>query len=191
MMRASLALACLLASACGGLVVYEEDGGAGGGSGVTGPGSVAVATAAQGTSVVASSSTGGNGGDMTATIVEAKLGANCMPVVGPDPIYGSVLVEYANQSFGSSISATVSQVNVSFVNANEGWVFPIALTPSGSGDVGPGGVVTLEHAKAATDGDSSFVCQLCGQEGTVTVDWTTSQGASLQSSRTFEFSCAF
>ena len=178
-------------------MVFEGEGDGSGGSGSGGsPGrkpDPAGSTGAIGT-VAAQTGTGsstqgvGGFGALTVTRVEAKMTADCMPVVGPDPMNGSVLVEYSNDSDAVG-SLTLTRADVIFSNRVEGWVFPVDLMLI-SIVVPPGETVTVEHLKGATDGDSSFVCQLCGAPGSVTLYFSQEDGTELVASGPLDLPCA-
>lgn len=123
------------------------------------------------------------------TIVSLGFGANCMPVVGPDPVFGSVFVEYDNQGTGNG-NMNIVQSELSFVNAMEGWVFPIQLSPTASGSVAPSSILASEHVKVATQGDSSFICQLCGQSGQLSLRFVDDQGLEASATQPFDLGCA-
>lgn len=191
-------LALLVAVAgCGGTVVFSEDGGAGdggaggggaddtvttttsgaGGASTTGGGPVgtAVSATSSGGSVVTATASGGTGGgDVTSIIpiaAEMKLFADCMPEVEPDPVRGSVLVTYENQSDSFSGSLDLNQVDLVFANDVEGWVFPAAFQPISSGLVEAGATVITEHVKVDGGVDIASICQLCSQEGVAAMRW--------------------
>ena len=115
-------------------------------------------------------SSGGGPARIEARIDEVGLGANCMPAVGPDPIAGTVIIEYRNVG-GSPGSATIDRADILFANPMEGWAFPLELDPKSSGTIGPGETVAVIHAKVATPGDASFVCSLCSFEGSVQISF--------------------
>ncbi|MBK8939711.1 MAG: hypothetical protein IPM79_19340 [Polyangiaceae bacterium] len=183
MSRGTWAVWLLLTAGCGANVVFGEGGdGAAGGGGAADDGSFG-----------AGPSSGGGGdaptGIVTAEIVEAKLGADCMPEVGPDPIQGSVLVSYTN--LGSTAGALeLERAEVLFASQVEAWVFPIALSPTSSGVIAGGTSAQLEHTKVATDGDSSFVCSLCGLPGTVSITWRAGNGTQVTDQLELTLLCA-
>jgi len=123
------------------------------------------------------------------TIISLGFGAGCMPVVGPDPVFGSVFVEYDNQGTGNG-NMNIVAAELVFVNAMEGWVFPIQLSPTASGSVAPSSTQTSEHLKVATPGDSSFICQLCGQSGQLSLRFVDDQGLEAGATEFFDFGCA-
>jgi hypothetical protein len=180
-----------LISACGGIVVFEP-GGQGGGTIDDGwdddggdDGSVAVSA-----SQSASATSGGGTPAIVPTIEVVKLGANCMPVVGPDPLGGTVAVRYDNQGTAEG-SLELLQAAVIFSNPMEGWVFGIELEPGSSGTVEAGSSTLVEHAKVESPGDSSFVCQLCGQEGSLELRYGDGLGNEVTTYAPFELGCAF
>ncbi len=183
--RLPLALLASLAAACDGNVVVPDDG-------AGGSGGAAVTSTSTPTSSTTSTSQGVGGfdGDIVATIESAKLGADCMPVVGLDPLYGAVLVRYDNAASAPQ-GLTLTQAQVIFTSSVEGWVFPIQLSPTASGDVPGHGSATVEHQKVATVGDASSICQLCGMTGTVALDFVDASGSPVQASAPFDFGCAF
>ncbi len=166
----------VLLAGCGGAVVFDETGagddGAPGDGGGPSTASSAAATAGGPISATAtgggSTSSGAGAPRIEARIDEVGLGANCMPSVGPDPIAGTVIIEYENLGDAAG-SATIERADLVFASASESWVFPIELEPKSSGTIGPGESLTVIHAKVATPGDASFVCQLCGLEGSIQV----------------------
>ena len=101
-----------------------------------------------------------------------------MPAVGPDPIAGTVIIEYRNVG-GSPGSATIDRADILFANPMEGWAFPLELDPKSSGTIGPGETLRVVHAKVATPGDASFVCQLCGIEGSIQIEFEETDVAGL------------
>lgn len=170
-------------------MVFDGEG-AGGGidDGQGGAGSV---TATQ--SSVTSSTTQGTGAgapSIDAEIEAVKLGANCMPVIGPDPMQGSVLVRYENTG-ASAGSLTLTQASVVFANAMEAWLYSIELSPTTSGTIPAGEGASVEHAKVGALGDSSFLCQLCGQTGTVELRFDDGFGNEQIEAQNFELGCAF
>jgi len=93
------------------------------------------------------------------------------------------------ENIGGSVgSLEMDYVQVVFAIPMEGWVFPIELSPTSSGPVGPGGKIEVTHAKIATDGDSSFVCNFCGLQGTLTVSWANGEQQLFQD---FDLGCFF
>lgn len=167
---------------CGGIVNFAKDDGGGGGSGDEG-GSPPTG---------AGPGTGGGSSGTSAikpTILGVQLGADCMPVVGQDPIYGNVIVEYENSGTAPG-SMNIVSAELAFVNAMEGWVFPLNFNPTTSGTIDPGTTHASQHDKVATAGDSSFVCSLCGQQGTVNLRFIDDQGLDSQASSAFTLGCA-
>lgn len=162
---------------CGGIVNFaKEDGGNGGdtndgGSSPTGPGS------------------GGGTSAIKPTVLGVQLSADCMPVVGPDPMFGNIIVDYQNDGSGPG-SMNITSAEVAFVNPMEGWVFPINLNPTTSGTIDPGTNHASQHDKVTTDGDASFVCNFCGQEGNVNLRFLDDQGVESQASSAFTLGCA-
>jgi hypothetical protein len=115
---------------------------------------------------------GGTGGQGDAQVAPAvtrvALGANCQPLVGDDPLSGTVTVSYENKGTGPG-SLELTGADLVFSNPMEGWVFPLALSPTSSGVVPAGQTVSVEHVEGDTLGDSSFVCSLCGLEGSLSL----------------------
>lgn len=192
-MRSALVATAFCASvlsACGGLVVFDAEG-QGGGWGDDGQGGSGSVTATQ--SSATSTSTQGTGAgapNIDAEIETVKLGANCMPVVGPDPMQGSVYVRYEN--LGSTPgSLALTQASVVFANAMEAWLFAIELTPTASGTLVAGELASVEHLKVGVVGDSSFLCQLCGQTGSVELRFDDGLGNEQIEAQNFELGCAF
>ena len=177
MKRIELALLALALAGCGGIVNYQKgDGGDGGSSGdggsPTGPGS------------------GGGTSAIKPTILAVQLGADCMPAVGPDPVNGSVTVEYENNGSGPG-SMNITSAQITFANPMEGWVFPLNFNPTTSGTIDPGTTHATQHQKVATAGDSAFVCNLCDQQGTIDLRFLDDQGQESQASSAFTLGCAF
>ena len=185
MTRTLTVLSFITLFGCGGLVVFERDDGEGGAGGATASSSSVTST----TSSTSSSSTGSNA-QIDPEIVDAKIGANCMPEVGPDPIGGSIVVRYTNQGDAAG-SLEVASAQVVISNPMEGWVFPIDLSPTSSGTVPAGSSVDIEHAKIATAGDSSFICALCGLDASVTVRWLKGDGGEVSDAFSTPLGCAF
>jgi hypothetical protein len=177
-----LALGLVLVACDGGVVVPNDGGGGAGGAGDTSTSTSVTTSTSQGV--------GGFDGDLVPTIENLDFGADCMPVVGPDPIHGAVTVRYDNAA-GAPQGLTLTQANVIFTTPMEGWVFPITLSPTVSGDVPPHASATVVHEKVATVGDSSSVCQLCGMSGQVTLDFVDTSGNSVQATAPFDLGCAF
>lgn len=156
-----------LLTGCGGLVVFERDDGEGGAGGSSTTSTTSSTTA---TSSKSSTTSTGSSAQIDPQIIDAKLGANCKPVVGPDPILGSIVVRYANQGSAAG-SLEIADAQILIANPMEGWAFPLELSPTSSGTIAAGAVVDVEHAKVATPGDASFICSLCGLDASVTVRW--------------------
>lgn len=165
----SLVSGGLVLGACGGKVVFDD--GSGGANFGVGPD--ASATAATGTTVNASSSTGVVD-DLTITVDSAGLAGGCMPFIPPDPLGGAIDVSYHN---GSSKNLSVEVVSVSLLlsldGANLSWSFDV--DPPGSGNVGPGETVHVQHRKIGGSGvgdPSDHLCNFCGGSGEVKIDWS-------------------
>lgn len=191
-MRSALVGTVFCASAlcaCGGLVVFDADGQGGGiDDGQGGAGSI---TATQ--SSVTSSNTQGTGAgapSIDAEIEAVKFGANCMPVVGPDPMQGGVTVRYENLGSAAG-SLSLTQASVVFANSMEAWLYTIDLSPTTSGTILAGEGASIEHAKVGVLGDSSFLCQLCGQTGTVELRFDDGFGNEQIEAQNFELGCSF
>lgn len=178
-MKKVVLIASLALTACGAKVVFDEDAGGGGGGGSGGTSD---------TSVNSMSAGGFGGGVLVPDILEVKLGANCMPVVGEDPLSGSVFVSYENGGAGTG-SLTLDRADVVFTTAFEGWVFPIELSPTSSGPVPAGSSIEVEHVKGSTSGDASFVCSLCGMPGSATLYWSTPEGEEITDTEAFDLGC--
>lgn len=175
--------------ACGGLVVYEGDG-AGGGVDDGQGGAISVTATQSSSSSSSTQGTGAGAPSIDAEIEVVKLGANCMPVVGPDPLQGSVFVSYENTgSVAGSLELT--QASVVFANSMEAWLYTIELSPTSSGTIAAGGVASVEHSKVGVLGDSSFLCQLCGQTGTLELRFDDGFGNQQIEAQNFELGCAF
>jgi hypothetical protein len=101
-------------------------------------------------------------------VTHVALGANCQPVVGDDPISGTLTVSYESKGTGPG-SLELTSADLVFSNPMEGWVFPLALSPTSSGVVPAGQTVSVEHVEGDTLGDSSFVCSLCGLAGSLSL----------------------
>lgn len=164
---------------CGGIVNFQKDeGGDGGGNNDGGSAQVGPGP--------------GSGGGTSAikpTILGVDLLGNCQPEVGPDPLSGNVIVDYENSGTGPG-SMNITSAEAAFVNPMEGWVFPLNLNPTTSGTIDPGTNHASQHDKVATAGDSSFVCNLCGQQGTLNLRFIDDQGLESQASSTFTLVCA-
>jgi hypothetical protein len=174
-------VAALVVAGCGGMVVFEEDDGGAGGD----DGSVTTTSASKSSSV----SSGSGPSSVLPNIIDVKLGVNCQPVVGPDPITGSVLISYDNTGSGpGSLDLVNAQIYVS--TPREGWVFPIELSPSTSGVVQGGSSAQVDHQKVTTPGDSSFICSLCGFEATLVVNLEQDDGTDVADSAAFFIGCA-
>lgn len=177
----------VLSSACGGIVVFGAGDGGSNASSSSGDGG---SGAAGSTNDVATSSAGGAGaaGPIIATILSAELFADCQPVVGPDPITGQIVVAYDNTG-STAGSLELAQADIIFASAAEAWVFPISLAPTSSGVVAGFGDATVFHEKGSTDGDSSFVCQLCGMEGTASLRFIAEDGLETTTMQEFTLGC--
>ncbi len=176
MKGSTLALLAFALVGCGGIVNFVEDdgsagGGDNGGSPPTGPGS------------------GGGTSAIKPTILGVQLTADCQPVVGPDPIFGNVTVDYQNDGSGPG-SMNITSAEIAFVNPMEGWVFSINLNPTTSGTIDPGTNHASQHDKVATDGNASFVCNFCGFEGNVNLRFLDDQGLESQAGSAFTLVCA-
>jgi hypothetical protein len=201
-MRVGLFLLAL--SGCGGTVVFEVGGDEGGGGmgpvGSTGSATAASATtgggpggasSTSGDPVVASAvgAGGAAAGELVVSIVDVDLTADCMPVVGPDPVSGSVVVKYENVGTGST-RATDVRIDLVYTNEVEGWVFPIAVAPAESSPIPPGESRAVEHVKVETAGDASFICSLCGAEGVVALHGLDAASRELSASAPLRLACA-
>jgi hypothetical protein len=153
----------------------------------TGCGADVTTVGAGGGGTTSSTSTAGGGGSasLVASIAQVNLGANCMPVVGDDPVSGSITVSYENTGTVPG-AMTLTRADLLFTSAQEGWVFPLELDPTTSGAVEGGQTLEVEHLKVATPGDSSFVCQLCGTTGSVALYF---ERGEQTASAMFDFGC--
>jgi hypothetical protein len=195
------AVLLLSALACGGTVVFEEDeghDGQGGGEGAAGPTTAtqagqAVSVGPGPTSAFAVGVSVGQGGapgtDIQPSIAAVELHGNCMPEVGPDPVGGTVLVDYRNVG-GQPGSLDGLRATMTFATEVEGWVFPLQLDPTTSGVVDAGETMGVQHVKVATEGDSSFICQLCSMPGTITMSWVDAAGGEVTAYADFQLACA-
>lgn len=182
----------LLASstiACG-----DDDGTGGGGAG--GDATTTTTTTTSGTSTSAatttttssssasstsaSASTGQGGGtlsDITATITDAQMFANCQPVVGPDPIGGSFDADYVNAGDAPG-TLTVMGVGMQLTQDNMmlDWIFEI--TPDAIGPVDPMSTESVTHTKVngSGSGTGGMPCDYCGAPGILYVDYQDDQG---------------
>lgn len=175
----TLALLALALLGCGGIVNFQKDEGGDGGNGEGG------------SSPVGPGPGPGSGGGTSAikpTILGVDLGADCQPEIGPDPINGNVVVNYENEGTGPG-SMNIVSAEVTWVTPMEGWVFPLNFNPTTSGTIDPGTTHASQHDKVATAGDSSFVCSLCGQEGTLNLRFIDDQGLESQASSSFALAC--
>lgn len=193
----------LLPIACGGTVVFEEDGGGAGGSNpstsvassqtavgtTSGPSASAATAGGSGPTATAVSVGQGGASDILLTITGTGLYGNCKPEVGPDPIGGSVAVAYYNAGSASG-SLDGLRGTLTFATQVEGWVFPLSFDPSSSPVLSPGDEVEVEHLKVATDGDSSFVCQLCSMPATLALTWVDDVGSEVTAFADFRLACA-
>lgn len=181
----ALLLLTLGSLGCGANVVFGDPGddGAGGNGGAADDG--AGASPATGGAGAA----GGNG-PVTARIESVKLGADCMPEVPPDPIFGSVLVSYENLGTTPG-SLELVRADLLFASDVEAWVFPLTLSPTASGTIGPGAVLQVELSEGETPGDASFVCSLCGLPASLTVTWRSPVGTEVTDQADLVLECAF
>ena len=160
--------------ACGGKVGVDGDG--------TEDGSTQTATTAtpSGSGGAGGATTTGDGGTTAGvfgvTILSASLFADCMPVVGPDPIHGTITVQYDN--IGTQ-PASIAVTECNLIDLSLQAEFPLALSPDSSGVVAPGASVVVAHQKVATPGESSGACQLCGQDSSVEMYWQAPVGGPL------------
>jgi hypothetical protein len=211
---AALALVLAPSLSCGGRVVFDGVGGddAVGGDGQGGAGNTGNVGnggsgnvgnvgngGAGGTGNVGNGGAGnlGNGGTgnvggspiVVAQSAGAKLWADCMPEVGPDPLGGSVFVEYRN--YGGS-PGTIDLVDAVLVYSTpiEGWVFSLALSPTTVGPVAPGETLFVEHLEGMTPGNNSFLCNFCGTEGVLELRWQEPSGAEQFSQEPIVLMCA-
>jgi len=183
MTRTLASLTLIVAAGCGGVVVLEDDGGGAGGD----DGSVTVSS---GTTPASSGSSGSGSSDVIPNITDVKLGGSCMPVVGPDPVAGSVVVSYENAG-STPGSAELFNASIYVSTSTEGWVFPLEMSPTSSGVIAPSGGATVEHVKVSTPGDSSFLCSLCGMEATLVMNWEQNDQTDVADSKAFIVGCAF
>ena len=190
-MRASLIAVCvtLVSAGCGDDSPADGSGGAGGS---TTSSTQTTTTTTSSASTTASVTTGAGGGsaEMSAIITDVLLYANCMPVVGPDPVAGSVFVSYPNAGTIPG-HLDVKTASLLFANPMEAWSFPLAFDPVSSGQVGAGDSLVVEHTKIPNVGDSSFICQLCGMPGTLTMSFDRGDGEGPTATFPFDLDCAF
>jgi hypothetical protein len=176
---APLVVCAALVGACGkgastGVVAGTT--GASSSSGAVGTGgatstSASSSTAGGTTSTSTSSSTGGAGpGSFAASIADVQMWVDCMPIVDPDPVYGSFTAKYDDSTGAAPASATVKsallRVNGS---ATDTWTFTV--TPQGSGQVPAGKSTSVVHTKDHGSGSGPKPpCGFCGNGNTWTLE---------------------
>jgi hypothetical protein len=138
---------------------------------------------------------GGEGGqapsDITPSIAEAALYGNCEPIVGPDPLFGTITIEYLNRGAAEgSLGLTSAVLALTGIDATLTWTFEV--DPDSSGAVPAGDTVNVIHTKVQDSGSGNkgdlTPCSYCGAAGTVTVSFADGQTADLPVSA---FECAF
>lgn len=98
-------------------------------------------------------------GDLAPNLKSMDMYINCQPIVGPDPVHGSFIVDYDSTGAMGPTSATITNARLVFGGQSS---FTFGVTPSGSGTIAPGAVVALTHQK--TDGSGSGdkpACSFC------------------------------
>jgi hypothetical protein len=175
-------------------------GGQGGSGGATSSSSSSSPTSSSSTSGSSSSSSssgqGGEGGsspsEITADIVDVVLYADCMPIIDPDPINGTIDVDYTNTgSADGTLTVTEARLEITGIDATLIWTFD--LDPATSGVVPAMDQASVTHTKVAGSGmgNSEPPCGYCGGMGTVTVTWTDGMGGTTQATEPATLECAF
>lgn len=138
---------------------------------------------------------GGSGGqapsDIVASLTEAALFGNCKPVIGPDPVSGTVTVDYDNTGItAGALNVTSVELALTGIDATLTWRF--LVDPDSSGVVPAGDTAQVIHSKVADSGsgDKGVVtpCGYCSAPATVTVYFDDGQQSELDIP---QFQCAF
>jgi hypothetical protein len=131
------------------------------------------------TSTAGGAGTGGSGqGPLSIQLTASTLYVNCQPLVSQDPIYGDFTAQYTNDGT-SPASAAIVAASLSMVSGAKTLVWPLAVTPSGSGLVAPTATVSITHEKQTqtTGLPAGMPCDFCGGTWTLSVTWDMGGGA--------------
>ncbi|MBL9023161.1 MAG: hypothetical protein JNL21_13255 [Myxococcales bacterium] len=145
-----------------------------------------------------STGTGGEGGsspsDVEATITDVALFADCMPIVGPDPMNGSFDATFTN-SGGTATTMTVTGARLELTEMAETLVWSFDVTPASTGSVPAMGMISATFTKVTDSGSGTGTtgpCGVCGAAGQLFVDFADDQGGTASATAPVEmFGCAF
>jgi hypothetical protein len=114
-----------------------------------------------------------------ANVTDATFGANCQPVVGPDPIQGSIEVTYQNTG---TAPGSIPLTEVELMIGGPSNLFVFTMDPDESGTLAAQETKMVTHTKVAdsTTPNAADVCNHCGQTAYVTVRWLNEMGIPLE-----------
>lgn len=128
-----------------------------------------------------STSTGDGGGtlsDIDPTITEALIFADCQPIVGPDPIGGTIEVDYVNTGDAAG-TLTVTGVGLQLMQNNMTLDWTFEVMPATVGPVAPMSTLPMTHTKVVGSGSGTKAgapCDFCGAPGILFVDYQDDEG---------------
>jgi hypothetical protein len=158
MRRLGVVIALAVVGSCGGTAVIDPEGDSQtGGGGTTSTGT----STGTGTGTGGQSSLGMRVHDVTVTI-------DCMPVVGPDPVYVSFQADYDNTSGTAPGQATLINAQVQLGSGALMLVWIFDVTPTASGLVPGGQLASVFHEKVANSGSGGSTaspCEFCSTAG--------------------------
>lgn len=165
-----LALSSTSVAACSGDAVVDPDGTSQTGSGGTTGTSTSTSTNT-GTATGTGTGTGTGGSSaLQMRVSDISIGIDCMPVVGPDPVYVGFEAEYDNSNGTAPGQATITQARAQLGSGALMLTWTYDVTPPGSGSVQAGETLTLLHEKVAGSGSGDAPvspCDFCAAPGAV------------------------
>jgi hypothetical protein len=108
------------------------------------------------------------GGDLTLSMSNVQMWANCMPIVPADPWHLDFDITYDNSAGTTPATAVVTSVTALFSAAGNP-TLDITVTPTTVGPVAAGASSTVTHTKTASTPDLTNDCGLCGSDVTLEV----------------------
>lgn len=151
-MRSSWLLFTLFVVGCGGEAVIDPPLGSGGATGSTS------SSTTDGTTSTTSTSSGGPD-DFTIEVISAIGGANCQPVVPPDPMDMSITLEVDNTMNAQALQVAVNEVSIEgaqFVSR-----FEVDMVQSGLVSAGTTGKLDLVKVPGSLSGTPGSGCAWC------------------------------
>lgn len=142
-----------LVAGCGGDAVIAPGGTSTGAGGSTSTGSGGTGTTTS-TGSTTSSTTSGSGGApaLAMTVDEVTVFIDCMPMVGPDPVYVEFAADYDNAQGAAAAEATILEARLLLGSGGLMLTWTFDVMPIGSGSVPAGQTVTRSHEKVPASG---------------------------------------